>query len=358
MEEQYRYGVLPHHYIRILKVNSDGETYEAELEDIHVDHPYFLPLSWTWPKAEYGDTLATESFLCNGKHFTIQTTLHKALLCLSSQSAPSSFRIWIDAICINEEDAAEKSVQVPMMSTIYGRANRVVVWLGDASHDSDLIMNEGFMGSIVQKLESTVGRVRYSQLPGLGLPEKSDRLWLAIGNLLQRRWFSRLWIVQEVVLAQEIDVLCGRHSVAWEQLVRLAKSMSDAGLNILCGATAPVDLTRIDGFALGAIEFVRKQRPLYDAGTPFILFSGRVRDVEMPIDRVYGFLGIVEEALRTAITVDYSEESRRDLLEDVSSTGALPGDTRLVSSHLQSGVVSRSASRSANLVSEFELTLS
>jgi Heterokaryon incompatibility protein (HET) len=197
---------LPDQHIRILKVISDGKTFQAELEHFHVDHlPYFLALSWAWPKTEYGETLTSQSFLCNRKHFTIPTSLHKALLCLAPQSSPSSFRVWIDAICINQKDTAEKNVLVPAIGTVFGRANKVDIWLGEESDDSHMIMDEKLMKSIYRSLRKAEGMVLYGQLPDLGLPDESDPLWPAIGNLLLRRWFSRLWIVQEVVLAQKIE---------------------------------------------------------------------------------------------------------------------------------------------------------
>jgi hypothetical protein len=104
--------------------------------------------------------------------------------------------------------------------------------------------------------------VIHSELHDLGLPDVSDRLWPAIGNLFLRRWFVRRWIVQEVVLAQEIDVFCGRRSVAWEQLVNLGLSIRDAGLGNLCNANNLPTNHELIGF--GGIEVLRNKKPLDD----------------------------------------------------------------------------------------------
>jgi hypothetical protein len=96
------------------------------------------------------------------------------------------------------------------MSTVYGHANRVIVWLGEASHDSDMVMHDEVLESVLRELGQVDGHVPPMQLPDLGLPDQSDCLWPAIGNLLLLQWFSRLWIIQEVVLAQKVEVLCGR----------------------------------------------------------------------------------------------------------------------------------------------------
>jgi hypothetical protein len=100
--------------------------------------------------------------------------------------------------------------------------------------------------------------------------------------------------------------------VPWEWLVHLSNSIRDSGLEIFCRGKNQTGLTRISGFSLNTIESVRNVDSPRKVPTSFIIFSSRVRDVEKPIDRVYGFLGIAEEGLREAITVDYSEESQRD----------------------------------------------
>jgi hypothetical protein len=73
-KRQYTYQPLPEQHIRLLKVISVGQACEAELENFHMDDlPYFLALSWTWPKVKHKETPSTESLLCNGKHMTIPT---------------------------------------------------------------------------------------------------------------------------------------------------------------------------------------------------------------------------------------------------------------------------------------------
>ena len=189
----------------------------------------------------------------------------------------------------------------------------MIVWLGDTSHDSDKVMDEIFMESIINGLEPRGARLAWSELPAIGLPASSEKVWLAIGNLLTRSWFGRLWTVQEVVLGQEIDVLRGRSSVAWEQFVRFSSSILEATLQVLCYGTDLVDQTRTNRFAGPRfIEGLRIQNPLRGSSIISILSTSRIRNVEKPLDRVYGFLGIVDENLRKTITMDYSEESQHE----------------------------------------------
>lgn len=127
--------------------------------------------------------------------------------------------LWIDAICINQDDIVERSEQVNKMASIYGSARLVILWLGEEAHESTLAVQtlrdvgEGLdvhnvgaswknisikRGSLAEKLENNA----------------EDRAqmatsFVAIGRLLERPWFTRLWVIQEMALAAEAIVMTG-----------------------------------------------------------------------------------------------------------------------------------------------------
>ncbi|PYH68901.1 HET domain-containing protein [Aspergillus vadensis CBS 113365] len=103
--------------------------------------------------------------------------------------------LWIDAICINQEDADEKSEQIPLMRSIYAQAARVIVWLGEAMRDGD----EALM--IIQRWAAASSPSDDSLL--------DDCLSDPCSRLLRRDWFQRAWILQEVGVARCISILCG-----------------------------------------------------------------------------------------------------------------------------------------------------
>lgn len=88
--------------------------------------PPFEALSYFW-----GDPTPCESITINGGGFNIAKNLHVALPYLRHEKQPRL--LWIDAICINQADVSEENQQVQKMDKIYQRADRVVVWLGDAN---------------------------------------------------------------------------------------------------------------------------------------------------------------------------------------------------------------------------------
>jgi Heterokaryon incompatibility protein (HET) len=117
----------------------------------------------------------------------------------------STRRLWVDAICINQEDKKEKSFQIPYMGRIYSQARNVCVWLGDPSSDSDLAFK--LIESILQ----------LSDLDHL-IDDKCTDDWAALSSLMKRDWFSRRWVVQEIAFARTATVHCGLISINWPDL--------------------------------------------------------------------------------------------------------------------------------------------
>ncbi|KAF2834355.1 HET-domain-containing protein [Patellaria atrata CBS 101060] len=193
-------------------------------------------LSYTW-----GDPRDSCSIKCNGKVFVVTKDLHSALRHLRQRSKPVA--LWIDQICINQSDNMEKGHQIQLMSRIYSSAALVIVWLGPHSDNSKDAFRFG------KKVVSTflpdapsVGADR--QLPtdhhllrGTGelfrsdhhwaygegriLPDRYHKNWEALKTLLSRRYFSRVWIIQEVAMASNIIVYCGHDRFTWAELVLL-----------------------------------------------------------------------------------------------------------------------------------------
>ncbi|KAK0745587.1 heterokaryon incompatibility, partial [Schizothecium vesticola] len=138
-------------------------------------------LSYCW-----GDTKNVVIILCNGVSLPVTANLMGALQALRQEDKPR--RVWVDAICINQGSIPERNQQVAVMRDIYRNATRTVVWLGYEADDSNAAL------AIVPDLltvRNTFGHRGDSSTP----VEQARQAFL---TLLQRPWFSRVWIVQEV----------------------------------------------------------------------------------------------------------------------------------------------------------------
>jgi len=112
-----------------------------------------------------------------GKHcVNVTVNLHAALLRLRDRS-------WIDAICINQENKQEKEQQIQLMARIYGQANRVVVWLGEAADNSDKALEE----------------IRFAGGKGSTNSSTNKTIQQAVLALLQRPWFRRIWVREQTL---------------------------------------------------------------------------------------------------------------------------------------------------------------
>jgi hypothetical protein len=114
---------------------------------------------------------------------------------------PDRYRLlWIDSICINQEDLSEKNFHIQRMGSILNTASNVCIWLGTANNQSS------------QAFEM-IGRAHEMDINSLETDagESLD----ALISLLRRRWFTRRWAIQEVALARRASLHCGHDSVSW-----------------------------------------------------------------------------------------------------------------------------------------------
>ncbi|KAH9209562.1 heterokaryon incompatibility, partial [Leptodontidium sp. 2 PMI_412] len=106
-------------------------------------------------------------------------------------------RIWIDAVCINQQDPAERSSQVGLMDEIYKGAQLVIAWLGKKDR-----YTERALRLIAQLSESPLDRTERHQALHLSYPDIKPEDWEALVAFFRRSYFRRAWIVQEAVLAK------------------------------------------------------------------------------------------------------------------------------------------------------------
>ncbi|PMD38576.1 HET-domain-containing protein [Hyaloscypha variabilis F] len=156
--------------------------------------------------------------------FSVSSNLHSALLRLRLRSEARV--LWIDAICINQADNDEKSIQIRKMGSIYSNAQRVVVWLGpESDHTRRAIDALDHLGrQVVWDPES--GRISQARDCDPDCKEWYHRnhtllydvdTWSGIADLVNRPWYTRVWIWQEILLANQSTsiLLCGPAEISW-----------------------------------------------------------------------------------------------------------------------------------------------
>ncbi len=133
--------------------------------------------------------------------------------------------MWIDALCINQDDLAERSAEVLGMDLIYSNAVEVFVWLGPKSENSGLsIETLNRIGKDVHySAKRRDFRYRTERSWAERLVDDTDALksnspgWIAIRDLLHRDWFIRLWVFQETGLATNATIFVGEDHIDWQR---------------------------------------------------------------------------------------------------------------------------------------------
>jgi len=217
----FTYGPpLPSHSIRLLTLHPGRGALRLTLTTHHLSHlPAYESLSYAWGSPRPAHLI----FINSTPHF-IPVNLFHALCQLrrNSQSLP----IWIDALCINQSSNVEKSIQVRMMRQIYARANHVRIWLGTAGE------NDAAGLELLRKVHAQCGgdeikpdqlEKDFSALEVLGLPTLEDNSsWKSLAGILYRPYFTRIWIVQELLVARGYTFLLGDWSVDGEVVLGVA----------------------------------------------------------------------------------------------------------------------------------------
>jgi hypothetical protein len=341
---QLIYEPLPPQSFRLIKFDQNRfrDEHVVELRTFKIGQsPAYHALSYTWGPPlntqECEDDYRSDSsravtvvMIRDGQparkqELLVTRNLFECLCVLESRNY-----MWIDALCINQSDNVEKAIQVPLMGAIYTNARQVIVWLG--LEESDL---EGFkwihevlyprlMDYIDANGKRAFDKVWHAVDFDVNLEVESAAMWDDYSRFkVQRRWFRRAWIVQEVCLASRISILAGRSGISWDAMRMLASFLTQVGSD---GVLAPntyrprvvgedcrvLDVLRLQ-LIYGGPNAIPQNRftqalDVIAGGVPsdlhrwhaffcYILNCTRSYEAQLPHDHVYSILGIMERYL-------------------------------------------------------------
>ncbi|MCJ1282303.1 hypothetical protein MMC26_001626 [Xylographa opegraphella] len=249
----------------------------------------------------------------------ISDYLHTTLSCLVPEASPSSISIWMDAFCIDQSNPSEVAMQVQLMGDIYSRARCVIVWLGSGFLADELSKNSQTVEEIMRNVRTSKETLTTQKLNAPPFPERQHSVWAALTSLLFNRWFRRLWVVQEALLAKKLEIVCGRCWIDWDDFY----SLVDAELQIMADdkelrgrmdsqGCAHLSLSDTSS-SMGEITFYRGQiarKGQFLDNIIGFLEVVRRKEVLKPIDKVYSILALIADEARQSLTVDYLLEDR------------------------------------------------
>lgn len=186
----------------------------------------YIALSYVW-----GLDMSQTSLCVNGTEFKPTANLfdflarYRKISYIVPEWELADFPLWIDAVCINQEDIPERNSQVQMMGSIYRSATRTISWLGPDDDDSEtaiMTLKETFpkMMDSMQKRDllawldpQQTNLWQESERHADPLNLTRNNFWHSCQSILQRAYFSRSWITQELVLSRNVIILCGQQTI-------------------------------------------------------------------------------------------------------------------------------------------------
>ncbi|EXJ74247.1 uncharacterized protein A1O5_02543 [Cladophialophora psammophila CBS 110553] len=321
-------------------------------------------LSYVW-----GDSAPNQQIALNGCGFEVTPNLHAALRHLRDGSAERT--LWVDAICIDQSNTKEKEREVSRIDKIYYHARQVVVWLGEGTPPSDIAMD--FASRIYECFQTMDDHDprRFKNKPGGEYDEGFiywmdsgtrisvvDELldnthlesWTSFHELLQRPWWERAWVLQEITLASNISVQCGNISKPWIVINAAAQIAYDTWTIVASrpaqgGSWMPASSRDVVGALLHTRHRWRQYHrvipskvatrevnyiPERAEGALQFLMANTQRKCKLLPDKIFSVLGLLPEALAKAIRPNYQHPSERVFKEAVRTFIQVTGSLNII----------------------------
>ena len=330
------------------------------IEDIK-EAPVYDALSYVW-----GTALDPDPILCNGVPKQVTTNLSSALRAfrpLPSQDPEAAhqhgldvigagdvlhssrhlwrefatnkwerpledhadvFFLWIDALCINQEDLEERANQIRTMREIYEKAQKVRVWFGTGL---DYATEDNYWPLLTRSpVDTLLGRVRlseYGDMPVVlsflaqafenakgneyswdgsapGFPPAHLPEWQIFRKFFRHPWFYRVWTVQEIAMAKSAVVIVGDWEIQWSAFAAAVEYLwdTDYRFSISYKSTMYWGLYTVDrSFAALPLESARYmcQTKMTAVERPLLLgllALGRNRGATQVVDYIFAVLNL------------------------------------------------------------------
>ncbi|KAI0458461.1 HET domain-containing protein [Xylaria acuta] len=303
----YRYHPLVEKSIRLLGLNAtDGSSGTLKTVDVNEAPPYFA-LSYSW-----GKQIQDVPMVVDGQVLSVSPSMTDAirrlreLVVVDSTSTTRVKWVWIDKICINQDDLSERSNQVQLMNSIYSQAIRTLIWLGT---DFDACSAAwGLIDQIYSVFQRENQRAEFvTDIPlriytdrnhaASGLPGWDDEPWKHLRRLFELPWFTRIWVIQEVALSPKDPILLhGQRTYPWYRLGWASSWVQRNGYQRL--AKIPGRMQNAD-----TISNIRRSRSLWRLDALLFITSTKYHATDQK-DKVYGLLGLAAESQDPTQTPD------------------------------------------------------
>ncbi|KAH7320748.1 heterokaryon incompatibility protein-domain-containing protein [Stachybotrys elegans] len=288
--------------------------------------PTYDALSYVWGPMLFENALIIEgnspkagSPGSNGGIIQINKNLMRALKDIRHKRKPRA--MWVDMICINQEDVSERGHQVSFMADVYREARRVVIWLDEPIIPSSAPFKalSRFQRSIYEVKSESGMREKLGSLfrRKVHLLDHEEQFWLPVIKVLSNAYWRRLWVQQEVYLARKVDCFCRADKVSGEGLLRFVTSLKGVlrdpfyqgkTYRLFESYATEKGPTLFGSYQDGRFYALQTDKcsARYESSLLEIFLNSRKLSSSKREDRVYGLLGISRDYKPGDIDVNYN----------------------------------------------------
>ncbi|EEU41917.1 uncharacterized protein NECHADRAFT_85980 [Fusarium vanettenii 77-13-4] len=266
----------PRSSLRVLHLDNDASPIlSGTFERASITHlPSYEAVSYCWG-GDDGDYTKSEFIIIGGRLFPI--TKNCAAVLRKIRKTNSKRVIWVDSLCINQNDVKERSVQVSQMGQIFSGAQKVHIFLGN-NVDKTTASKAFYVLNSMQNLNEFSMKLRNGAEP--------------VKALFTQTYFSRMWIIQEVLLAKSAALHWGTATIPWQTLSRdHLEEFKKSGIDSCIPEWMRIRATTNN---------FRNSETLGE-----LLFSAMGSTASNDRDKVYGIYGLLFDAEQEGLTVDY-----------------------------------------------------
>jgi len=294
--------------IRVLRIDrANKSSITGRLERLPLDakdRKSFVTISYFWGES---NPESWPKITINDSSFPVTPNVVPILELLRDHEELKDVEsVWIDGICINQHDSAEKNAQVKMMGRIYSQSARTIAWLGPGEEETDEALD-----MLAELMFAKRALAKRHKSHGTRQPPEHLRhegAWKPLRRFFTLPWWRRVWTLQEFILAPRLDFYWGDRSI---------------GRSELKGAVYAIWLSRPSS------ELIREElwSPAWNRRRLHQWYKVRHKvgdqsllawisyhsnaNLSDPRDRIYGVLGLVNETDKQLVgSPNYDDENR------------------------------------------------
>ncbi|GJC89890.1 heterokaryon incompatibility protein 6, OR allele [Colletotrichum liriopes] len=341
----FQYSAIPNKcYIRLLELmpGQKNEPIQIRLSTVGLEDSTqtYDALSYVWGDQDQ----PRRAISVNGGRMEIYESLHDILVSLraNSESVIASevgerCVLWVDAICINQADMAERSAQVPIMDNIYRNARRTVIWLGPEAEETERVFemlyhlardanattpDTGLGDFTDEQATLPITLIQLNKTPLVQSPARElyageSKIW----DILTCTWWYRSWTLQEILLSTNITLIMGRYNIDWQSLCAAVDHGLRMRLWSMLASGTFINPNILPYFTIRALQRRLGRYKSTDHGSqaehgPGILLTllegCRQRESKDPRDKIYAVSGILKNIQRLSSAADAVNRIRID----------------------------------------------